>query len=117
MRWQGALGVLAWLEYMDQESPLQKKKEGGMKFKLGISAKDKTWQETFDEEVECAYCRGKAELAFVAYERFDGDVPPYIYQQKKTTGKKGGLWLHDHCAVAVYFCRDCLKPTARYNQG
>jgi len=28
-----------------------------------------------------------------------------------------GFWLHDCCAVAVYFCKKCLETTALYNQA
>ena len=52
-------------------------------------------------------------------------------QMEVTIGKKGleqswqatfppdgeGYWLHDACAVAVYFCKKCLNTTALYNQG
>ena len=30
---------------------------------------------------------------------------------------KGNYWLHDCCAVAVYFCKNCLKTTTLNNQA
>ena len=41
---------------------------------------------------------------------------PFVCSLHLNEGK-GGFWLHDCCAVAVYFCVDCLNPTALYNQG
>ncbi len=85
-------------------------------------ARNKTYQDPFDETKVCPHCGGKAQMAFVAHEGLDEDdrstTTDRVCRLHKNTGKRGdGLWLHDWCAVAVYFCRDCLKPTADYNQG
>ena len=83
-----------------------------------------SWQEEFPKTVKCCQknCKGEARLGFVAHEGFDSLENPknkktYVCQVHKSTGKKGGLWLHDCCVVAVYFCEDCLEPTAIYNQA
>ncbi len=73
-----------------------------------------SFQDPFPEETKCCKCKGKAQIAFVASE---SNEKIDICDLHETTGKKGGLWLHDSCAVAVYFCRDCLEPTALANQG
>lgn len=93
-----------------------------MKTTLGKAGLTKTWQNDFPEQVNCVHCLGKAHIAFVAHEDIDKDDKDdkegkNVYHLRKTTGRKGGLWLHDSCAVAVYFCTKCLQPTARYNQG
>ncbi len=90
-----------------------------MKVKIAFDLEETrkiSWQSEFPKTAECCRCGGKAKLGFVAYEdRKKGNR--YIYQIYKTTGKKGGLWLHDCCAVAIYFCEECLETTALYNQG
>lgn len=92
-----------------------------MKVLIGEGAEKKTWQIDFEKEVPCvqANCQGTAELAFVAHEGLDEDdrEGPFVYELKETTGQAGELWLHDRCAVAVYFCRVCLKVTAKAYQG
>lgn len=91
-----------------------------LKVELGPKAREKTWQAEFPEKVKCVHCgKPNAPLAFVAYEGLDGENPKKTVSQiyKTEPDKKGKLWLHDACAVAVYFCRHCLKPTAEYNQG
>lgn len=45
------------------------------------------------------------------------EVKPRRVYEEHSNESKGGLWLHGRCAVAVYFCRECLSPTALYNQG
>jgi hypothetical protein len=76
-----------------------------------------TWQEPFPATTKCCRCGGEASLAFVAHEYDEPSIQnggKYIcslYPNKK------GLWLHDACCVAVYFCKDCLEPTALYNQA
>ena len=73
-----------------------------------------TWQDKFPKTTKCG-CNGKAKLAFVAHE-FDTKPKSEqficnLYENDK------GLWLHDACSVAVYFCEKCLEPTALYNQA
>ena len=73
-----------------------------------------TWQTPFKPTVKCVHCGGEARLAFVAYE--DDGEPEYLCDMRPNGGE-GDLWLHDACAVAVYFCKECLEPTAEYNQA
>lgn len=76
-----------------------------------------SWQSPFPKTTKCCHCKGKARLGFVAHEGSTSDEGKYICKVHNTTGKKGGLWLHDCCCVAVYFCVDCLETTALYNQA
>ena len=78
-----------------------------------------TWQNDFEKAVNCIQpeCNGMARLGFVAHE----------FGTKPKSGKflcnlgvdivGKGLWLHDACSVAVYFCDKCLEPTAKFNQA
>lgn len=100
-----------------------------MKVYLGERGLDQTHQASFPKTTTCCRCGGSnAVIAFVACE---GREKKYICRLHQTTGAPSGaprpagataaiddgLWLHDACAVAVYFCRDCLEPTALYNQA
>lgn len=85
-----------------------------MKVVLGEKGLDLTWQETFPKETECCRCKGVARIGFVAYEESGEDK--YICNLHSNEGK-GGYWPHDTCNVAVYFCKECLEPTALYNQA
>ena len=83
-------------------------------------ARNKTHQDPFSETKTCPLCGHEAQMAFVAHEGIDDydTTADAVCNLHETTGKRGdGLWLHDWCAVAVYFCRGCLKPTADYNQS
>lgn len=81
---------------------------------------DHSFQDPFPRSTRCGACGEKADLAFVAHEQ---DEPiaakggKYVCQIHKTSSKPGGLWLHDACCVAVYFCRHCLEATAKLNQA
>ena len=96
----------------------------GMEVSLGESGLDKTWQKEFLATTECCRCGGEARIGFVIHEGmteedraiWPRDFVQFVTDLHKNEGK-GGLWLHDCCAVAVYFCRECLEPTALYNQG
>jgi len=76
-----------------------------------------SWQADFPKTTKCCRCKGKARLGFVAHE---GMTPlkekKYVCQLYENMEDKK-LWLHDCCAVAVYFCEKCLEPTALYNQA
>jgi hypothetical protein len=76
-----------------------------------------TWQKEFPETTKCSRCNGSARIGFVAHEGLaEGDTGPFVASLHENKGK-GRFWLHDCCAVAVYFCQECLHPTALYNQG
>jgi len=93
-----------------------------MKVYLGKNGLDHTQQNSFRETTKCVYCGGEARIGFVGCEGDPGD-PAYREKGERfvcdlhNNGGKGDFWLHDCCAVAVYFCRECLNPTALYNQG
>jgi hypothetical protein len=84
---------------------------------LGPESRHKTWQAPFKEEIKCCRCGGPSRLGFVAYEGLDHEDETYLTELYPNDPEGSGYWLHDACAVAVYFCKDCLEPTADYNQG
>lgn len=94
-----------------------------MKVNIGVEGLDKTFQAKFPEQTTCVHCHCTARIGFVAHELnhkgkdSDADLPPVYVCQINEQKKDGKLWLHDLCAVAVYFCEKCLNPTALYNQG
>ena len=91
-----------------------------MKVTLGQEGLSKTWQDDFPETVECCRCKKEARIGFVAHEAIDETVEegrPFICNMYPNHYKDGEAWMHDCCAVAVYFCKACLHPTAIYNQA
>ena len=97
-----------------------------MKVTIGKEGLIKTWQAAFPETTECVHCKREARIGFVAHEGMDdddkavwprGDYVQFVSDLHKNEYSEGGYWLHDCCAVAVYFCCNCLEPTALYNQG
>ena len=94
-----------------------------MKVTLGKEGLKKTWQDDFPETTTCCRCDGEARIGFVAHEALDKDDQPVVprdYIQYVTDIRRNsidGYWPHDCVAVAVYFCRECLQPTALFNQG
>jgi len=88
-----------------------------MQVTLGKEGLCKSWQDEFPEETECCWCKGNARIGFVAHEGMADCAPNRSVASLHKDEGKGGFWLHDCCAVAVYFCRECLKTTALYNQA
>ncbi len=95
-----------------------------MKVTLGKVGLSKTWQKEFPETTKCCHCKGEARIGFVAHEAIDKDdkaVVPRDYAQFVAdlhyNEGMGGFWLHDACAVAVYFCKKCCEATALWNQA
>lgn len=95
-----------------------------MKFTLGEEGLDRSWQQDFPKETKCVHCNGIARIGGVAHEAFDPDDKPIVPRDKPQficdlhqNGGKGDFWLHDCCAIALYFCKDCLEVTAIYNQA
>ena len=86
-----------------------------MKVIIGKEGLENSWQEKFPEETGCCRCGGMARIGFVAIEG-KPQTEPHIYELHQNGGR-GDYWPHDYCAVAVYFCRDCLESTALYNQA
>lgn len=87
------------------------------KVTVGEDGLAETWQAEFPETVKCDHCGGEARHGFTAKEGYSG-IPGkgHVYDLHDNNGK-GDFWLHDCCAVAVYLCKDCLKPSALCNQG
>lgn len=93
-----------------------------MEVTIGEKGLEKTQQAEFPKTTECCRCKGVARISFVAHEGMSNR--PTVIGEKHTrvcdlhrNKSKGGYWLHDLCAVAVYFCKECLETTAHYNQG
>ena len=86
---------------------------------LGKEGLDKTWQAPFPETIRCNCCAGVWRIAFVAMENSYPVVEnvTYVCNLHENKYREGEAWLHDACSVAVYFCKECLNPTAHYNQG
>lgn len=74
-----------------------------------------TWQDDFPITTECVRCGGECRLGFVAHEFERGG--DFVCNLHLNEPEGEGYWLHDACAVAVYFCKKCLEPTALYNQA
>ena len=95
-----------------------------MKTTLGKNGLKKNHQNDFPEDVQCDHCGGTAKIAFVAHEGLDEDDrrnsdmlrTTYVCDLRKNN-YPNDRWVHDCCAVAVYFCTNCLKVTATMNQG
>jgi len=75
-----------------------------------------SWQADFPKTTECCRCDGEARLGFVAHEEGQKKGQKYVSHMYKNK-PPNEFWLHDACAVAVYFCKKCLETTALYNQG
>jgi hypothetical protein len=87
-----------------------------MKVTIGEAGLTKTFQDVFPKTTKCCRCGGKSRIGFVAHDGDEGDKQEFLRTLHENEGK-GGYWLHDAASVAVYFCRECLEPTALYNQG
>lgn len=85
-----------------------------MKVIIGKEGLTHTKQGEFPPETECCRCEGIARIGFVATE----GVGEKKYVSNLHPNKPpDNFWLHDACAVAVYFCGKCLETTALYNQA
>ena len=87
------------------------------KVTVGSEGLKETWQREFPKTVKCDHCGGEARHGFTAKEGFSGTPGEGHVCDLHDNNGKGDFWLHDCCAVAVYLCKDCLKPSALYNQG
>lgn len=91
---------------------------------IGKDGLSESWQAPFPETTDCVHCKKEARVGFVVKEsrsdepRKAGEGPEAFVSHMHPNDPDGeGYWLHDACAVAVYFCKKCLNPTAIYNQG
>lgn len=89
------------------------------KVEIGENGLNNTWQAPFPKETECCKCKANARIGFVVLEETNPEKS--LSQQEFVAdlheNKKGEMWLHDVCAVAVYFCKKCLSSTSLYNQA
>ena len=90
-----------------------------MQVTIGSLGLKMSWQADFPEEVPCAKCKGVSRIGFIAHEGMEEKLKhdEYLYSLHKNEPKDEGYWLHDCCAIAVYFCKKCLNPTSLYNQA
>lgn len=80
-----------------------------------------SWQAAFPETTECVHCSSVSRIGFVAFEEVSRskslDKQRFVSNLHPNDPDGEGCWLHDCCAVAVYFCKECLNPTVLYNQA
>lgn len=89
-----------------------------MKVTVGPKGVENTWQAPFPVETKCCHCGSKARIAFVGKEdRGEKEYICNLHDNQIGNRPPGPFWLHDLCAVAIYFCTKCTEPTALYNQG
>ena len=86
------------------------------KVTIGNHGLHETWQSSFPKTIKCHLCGGKARHAFTVKEDFSKKTKKYVCDLYDNGGE-GDFWLHDCCAVSIYFCKDCLEPSALYNQA
>src|SRR2546421_692460 len=86
---------------------------------LGDTGLSRSYQDEFPSTTPCCRCGATARIGFVAMEGFSDKESPreYVSHLHKNDPDGEGLWLHDACAVAIYFCVKCLEPTALGNQA
>lgn len=88
---------------------------------LGERGLNYSHQATFPKTTKCCLCGGKSRIGFVAYEMPTPDIPRednrFVCDLHPNDPTGEGYWLHDCCAVAIYFCVGCLGTTALYNQA
>ena len=85
-----------------------------MKVETGTDALDKSWQNPFTPTTKCTKCNAVARIAFVAYEDKEKE---YVCNLHPNDPDRDGFWLHDACAVAVYFCTKCFEANVNWNQA
>jgi hypothetical protein len=86
-----------------------------MQVEIGKDGLEQSWQDKFAENVACVHCNESARIGFVAHEFGVEEGSPYVCNLHNN--EKDNMWVHDACAVAVYFCTKCLNTTAIYNQA
>ena len=86
-----------------------------MQVDIGNDGLHKSWQDAFTENVTCVHCNSSARIGFVAHEFREEEGDPFVFELHNN--EENNMWLHDACAVAVYFCTKCLNTTAIYNQA
>lgn len=92
---------------------------------VGEGGVNASWQEDFPKTTKCVHCGGEARIGFVVMERIPDEAEVLTIVEGKPIefvcnlheNKPHSMWLHDLCAIAIYFCKECLKTTALYNQA
>jgi len=88
--------------------------------RIGEEGLGMSYQDGFPKITKCCRCGRTARIGFVTQEKFDRSKKPedqdFVCNLHKNQ-EDGKYWLHDLCSVAIYFCEDCLEPTAEYDQG
>lgn len=85
-----------------------------MEIAVGEQGRELTWQDEFPPTVKCVHCGGEARQAITICESPDDkDYICKLHPNEPYTG----FWPHDLCAISVYLCRQCLEPTALFNQA
>ena len=87
---------------------------------IGEEGLTESFQVEFPKTTECVHCKKESRIGFVACEdhpKGDRKEIEFVCNLHQNDPNGEGYWLHDACAVAVYFCKGCLKTTALYNQG
>ena len=102
---------------------------------IGEDGLKNSWQAPFPETTKCCDCGDEARIGFVVFEKpanstghnttfkclptysIDNVEPKEQFVCDIHNNDSENYWLHDCCAVAIYFCKKCLNPTAISNQG
>ena len=74
-----------------------------------------TFQDPWPVTVPCVHCGGIARPAVVLTEKAGKGALIADLHDNDPDGES--FWVHVACAIAVYFCKKCLKPTALMKQG
>lgn len=115
--------VRARTAHSNTEVPPDEEKEyvkPGFHVTLGKLGLHKSWQGEFPDATECVHCGADSRIGFTAFESGDGSrngAVEFVYDLHKNEPNGDGMWPHDRVAVAVYYCRKCLKATALHNQA
>lgn len=84
-----------------------------MEIYIGEKGLTQTWQTEFPKTMKCHKCKGEARIMFVGLENKEKIYITSLHENKG----KGGFWVHDAIAVAVYLCKECFEPNAILNQA
>jgi hypothetical protein len=84
---------------------------------IGKEGLSNSHQGDFPETTTCVHCQALSEIGFTVLEKPSGGEERFVSDLYKNDPKGTGYWLHDCCAVAVYFCPICFRSTSLFNQG
>jgi hypothetical protein len=90
----------------------------GVEVFYGSGAAEISFQSPFPTEVECVHCGCDARMAMVVAESGPPKQTEHLCRLYENDMRgEGGFWVHDCCAVAIYFCKKCAEVTALMNQA